>query len=129
MLRALMVFDLFNGQLHCLAHASDDPSAYPLTKTELRRAVNRSCIMIVFTMFFSGGIIPEYILVKELHMLKPFGRLSCRLIRSIVIMITLISFVHLAAKSLEESAEIDGSSHFGTLVRIILPLSCRYCDA
>jgi putative aldouronate transport system permease protein len=97
-------------------------AAYPLTKTELKGR-KLFMYMIVFTMFFSGGIIPEYILVKELDMVNTIWSLILPLMVNPFYMIILISFFNSIPKSLEESAELDGSSHFGTLVRIILPLS------
>lgn len=97
-------------------------AAYPLTKTELK---GRKFIMymIVFTMFFSGGIIPEYILVKQLHLVNSTWSLILPLMINPFYLIILITFFNSIPKSLEESAELDGSSHFGTLIRIILPLS------
>ena len=55
--------------VYSLVYADDDLWLHTrLTKTKLK---GRKIIMfmIVFTMFFSGGIIPEYILIKELHLL------------------------------------------------------------
>ncbi|MCS7459118.1 carbohydrate ABC transporter permease [Paenibacillus doosanensis] len=97
-------------------------AAYPLTKTELK---GRKVFMylIVFTMFFSGGIIPEYILVKQLHLVNTIWSLILPLLVNPFYLIILITFFNGIPKSLEESAELDGSSHFGTLIRIILPLS------
>jgi putative aldouronate transport system permease protein len=97
-------------------------AAYPLTKTELK---GRKLIMymIVFTMFFSGGIIPEYILVKQLHLVNTIWSLILPMLVNPFYLIILITFFNGIPKSLEESAELDGSSHFGTLIRIILPLS------
>ncbi|WNQ13321.1 carbohydrate ABC transporter permease [Paenibacillus aurantius] len=97
-------------------------AAYPLTKKELK---GRRFVMylIVFTMFFSGGIIPEYILIKQLHLLNSMWSLVLPLLVNPFYMIIMMTFFQNIPKSLEESAELDGSSHFGTLVRIILPLS------
>lgn len=97
-------------------------AAYPLTKTELKgRKI--FMYMIVFTMFFSGGIIPEYILVKELHLVNTIWSLILPMLVNPFYLIILITFFNGIPKSLEESAELDGSTHFGTLIRIILPLS------
>lgn len=97
-------------------------AAYPLTKKQLR---GRKLIMffIVVTMFFSGGIIPEYILVRDLNLLNTIWALVLPGLINPFFLIILISFFNGIPGSLEEAAEIDGSSHFGTLVRIILPLS------
>ncbi|CAI6083180.1 carbohydrate ABC transporter permease [Cohnella sp. JJ-181] len=97
-------------------------AAYPLTHTKLK---GRKVFMfiIVVTMFFSGGIIPEYILVKNLHLLNTVWALVLPGLISPFYLIILISFFNGIPKSLVEAAEIDGSSQLGTLVRIILPLS------
>lgn len=97
-------------------------AAYPLAKSNLR---GRKWLMliIVVTMFFSGGIIPEYILIKNLHLLDSTWGLILPGLISPFYMIILITFFRGIPESLEEAAGIDGSSHFGTLIRIILPLS------
>ncbi|WP_426446741.1 carbohydrate ABC transporter permease [Paenibacillus sp. S-38] len=97
-------------------------AAYPLTKTELKGR-KFAMYLIVFTMFFSGGIIPEYILIKQLHLVNSLWSLILPLLVNPFYLIILITFFGSIPKSLEESAELDGCSHFGTLVRIILPLS------
>lgn len=97
-------------------------AAYPLTQAHLR---GRKLIMllIVFTMFFSGGIIPEYLLIKELSLLNSIWSLVLPGLISPFNLIILISFFQSIPKSLEESAQIDGCSYFGILLRIVLPLS------
>lgn len=97
-------------------------AAYPLTKSQLQ---GRKTIMflIVFTMFFSGGIIPEYILIKELHLVNSFWSLILPNLINPFNLIIMISFLQSIPKSLEEAAAIDGCSHFGVMWRIVLPLS------
>ncbi|MCL6602189.1 MAG: carbohydrate ABC transporter permease [Paenibacillus sp.] len=97
-------------------------AAYPLTKTNLK---GRKFFMylIIITMFFSGGIIPEYLLIRDLHMLDSIWALILPGLVSPFNLIILISFFNNIPPSLEESAEIDGSSHFYTLMKIVLPLS------
>ncbi|OAS18014.1 carbohydrate ABC transporter permease [Paenibacillus oryzisoli] len=97
-------------------------AAYPLTKDRLR---GRKVFMmiIVFTMFFSGGLIPEYLLVKQLGMLDSLSALIVPSMISAFNLIILRTFFSSIPASLEESAYLDGSSHIGTLVRIVLPLS------
>jgi putative aldouronate transport system permease protein len=97
-------------------------AAYPLTKSELK-GKKFVMVMIVITMFFSGGIIPEYILVKQLHLLDTIWSMILPGMISPFYMIILISFFQSIPKSLEESAELDGSSYFRTLTQIIIPLS------
>lgn len=79
--------------------------------------------MIVFTMFFHGGLIPLYLIVKNVGLLDslwatiiPFSMSTFNLI------IMRTSFMGIP-DGLEESAKIDGANHFTILFRIILPLS------
>ncbi|GMK39389.1 protein LplC [Paenibacillus sp. CCS19] len=97
-------------------------AAYPLTKEHLK---GRSFFMmlIVFTMFFSGGLIPEYLLVKQLGLLDNLLSLILPGMISAFNLIILRTFFSTIPASLEESAYLDGSSHIGTLIRIVLPLS------
>lgn len=97
-------------------------AAYPLAKTKLkgRKAV---LFIIIITMFFSGGIIPEYMLVRNLHLLDTVWSLVLPGLISPFYLIILITFIQNIPDSLEESAEIDGSSYFRTLVSLIVPLS------
>jgi putative aldouronate transport system permease protein len=97
-------------------------AAYPLTKERLKgRKV--FMLLIVFTMFFSGGLIPEYLLVKQLGLLDNLASLIVPGMISAFNLIILRSFFSSVPVSLEESAYLDGSSHIGTLIRIVLPLS------
>jgi ABC-type sugar transport system, permease component len=97
-------------------------AAYPLNKENLK---GRSFFMmlIVFTMFFSGGLIPEYLLVKQLGLLDNLFSLILPGMISAFNLIILRTFFSTIPASLEESAHLDGSSHIGTLIRIVLPLS------
>ncbi|MGO4543689.1 carbohydrate ABC transporter permease [Paenibacillus sp. 2TAB23] len=95
---------------------------YPLAKKKLK---GRKLFMfvVVITMFFSGGIIPEYILIKNLGLLDSIWALVLPGLVNPFYLIILISFFNNIPESLEESAEIDGSSHFRTLLSIMIPLS------
>ncbi|EHS58658.1 carbohydrate ABC transporter permease [Paenibacillus kribbensis] len=97
-------------------------AAYPLTKKNLKGRKTMMFIIVV-TMFFSGGIIPEYILVRDLHLLNTMWSLILPGLISPFYLIILISFFNGIPESLGEAAEIDGSSQLGTLIRIVLPLS------
>ncbi|MCI8623647.1 MAG: carbohydrate ABC transporter permease [Provencibacterium sp.] len=78
---------------------------------------------IVFTMLFSGGMIPTYLLIRDLHMIN--SRLALMIPNAIsawnlVIMRTAFRGV---PPSMEESAKIDGANDFTILLRIFVPLS------
>ncbi|MFS0855923.1 MULTISPECIES: carbohydrate ABC transporter permease [Paenibacillus] len=96
--------------------------AYPLTK---KRLMGRNFILsaLVFTMYFSGGLIPSYILVKNLGMMNTVWSLVLPGAMSVFNLIILKTFFTNLPESLEESAAIDGCSDLGILMKIVLPLS------
>lgn len=80
-------------------------------------------VIFIFTMYFSGGLIPKYLLMMDLNLLD--NRLALILpglisTYNLLIMITGFSGI---PDSLEESARIDGASHLRILFNIILPLA------
>ncbi len=96
--------------------------AYPLSKTQLP---GRKWLMayILIPMYFSGGIIPEYLWIKQLNLIdKPLALLLPVLI-STYNTIILRNFFSSIPDSLEESAALDGCNDVGILLRIVLPLS------
>jgi len=97
--------------------------AYPLSKPTF---VGRSLIMmlIVFTMLFSGGLIPTYLTVKSLGILDT--RWVMVLPGAIAVFQVIIARTFFQAtipKELNEAAELDGCSDIGFLWRVVLPLS------
>ncbi len=96
--------------------------AYPLTYDWLkgRTIINT---MIIFTMYFSAGTIPSYVLMKSLGLLNNPLVLIIPNALSVFNMIILRSFFFGIPDSLRESAEIDGANPFTVLLRIYLPLS------
>ncbi len=97
-------------------------AAYPLTKKRLKGR-NIILLMIIFTMYFSGGIIPEYILAKNLNLINSVWSLILPGAISAYNLIVLKSFFTSLPESLEESAILDGCNDIGVLFRIVLPLS------
>ncbi|ANA78813.1 carbohydrate ABC transporter permease [Paenibacillus glucanolyticus] len=98
-------------------------AAYPLSRKDF---VGRNAIMalLVFTMFFSGGLIPTYLLIKNLDMLNTLWVMiipNAVSIWNIIIMRTF--FQQSIPGELQEAATIDGCSNIKILTRIILPLS------
>ena len=96
-------------------------SAYPLSKKNLkgRRFVMS---MIIFTMFFSGGMIPNYTLVRSLGMTNTYWALILPGAISTYNLILMRNFISAIPDSLEESAIIDGANEIVVLFKIILPL-------
>ncbi|AEE95363.1 carbohydrate ABC transporter permease [Mahella australiensis] len=84
---------------------------------------NHIMFLITFTMFFSGGLIPTYLLVKDLGMTDTrWALLIPNAISAYNLIIMRTSFAGVPV-SLEESAKLDGANDFTVLFRIILPLS------
>lgn len=96
--------------------------AYGLARRDLD---GRKYIMflVVFTMLFSGGLIPSFLVVKELGLIDKYMALILPSTISAFNLIILKNFFQNIPEGLEESAKIDGCSDFGILFRIVLPLS------
>ncbi|GAA0133263.1 carbohydrate ABC transporter permease [Paenibacillus sp. YSY-4.3] len=96
--------------------------AYGLSRRDLdgRKVVN---FMVVFTMLFHGGLIPTFLVVKELGMIDTYAALIIPSAISAFNMIILKNFFQNIPEGLEESAKIDGCNDFGILFKIVLPLS------
>lgn len=84
---------------------------------------NAIMFLIVFTMFFSGGLIPFYFSVRDLHLDNTLWALILPVAISTINMIIMRTAFLSIPDSLEESAKLDGAGHFTILFRIILPLS------
>ncbi|MDR2701066.1 MAG: carbohydrate ABC transporter permease [Spirochaetaceae bacterium] len=80
-------------------------------------------LLIIFTMYFSAGTIPNYILLKDLHLLNNPLALILPNCLSVFNVIILRSFFYSVPDSLRESAELEGANPFLVLIRIYLPLS------
>ncbi|MGH3292128.1 MAG: carbohydrate ABC transporter permease [Trebonia sp.] len=96
--------------------------AYVLSRKQLRGRKVLTGIAIV-TMFFNGGIIPNYILVSSLHMrdtVWAYALPNAIIVFNLLIMKT---FFESLPSELEEAAAIDGLNTYSTLWRIVLPLS------
>ena len=98
------------------------PAGYMLSKKEVPGR-NLFMFLFMFTMYFSGGMIPSFLLVKSLHLydtravlviLGAFSTYNCIICRT---------FFAALPQELEEAAAIDGCSTVRTFVQIVLPLS------
>ncbi|MFD2614947.1 carbohydrate ABC transporter permease [Paenibacillus gansuensis] len=96
--------------------------AYSMSKKEL---VGRKYYMLiaVITMYFSGGLIPTYLWMRELHLFNNFWVLIIPGLISVWNMIVFRTFFAELPDGLEESAKVDGCNHFGIFFRIVLPVS------
>lgn len=96
--------------------------AYGMTRTYL---IGRGFYMVffVFTMYFGGGLIPTYLLIRSLGLMDSFLVFIIPSLISVWNMIIFRTFFKGLPNGLEESAHIDGCSTWGIFFRIILPLS------
>ncbi len=96
--------------------------AYGLARRDLdgRRVI---MFLVVFTMLFQGGLIPTFLVVKELGLVDTYAALVLPLAISAFNMIILRNFFQNIPEGLEESAKIDGCNDIGIFFRIVLPLS------
>ena len=96
--------------------------AYPLARTDLKFR-QPLLLFFMFTMYFTGGMIPAYLNISNLGLMGSFWSLVLPISISTYNMILMKTFFGSLPKALEESAYIDGANDAVILVRIILPLS------
>lgn len=96
--------------------------AYPLSRKEFT-ARNRIASYFVFTMYFSGGLVPTYILVRNLHMVNTIWAMLIPTAMSSYNMIICRTYmVNSIPDELYEACEIDGGSPWEYLVKVVVPL-------
>lgn len=97
-------------------------TAYPLARKNLdgRRIFQ---FLVLFTMLFNGGMIPTFLIVKATGLLDSTWSLMIPGLISAFNLIIMRNFFQQIPEELIESSKIDGAHEFGTLLRIVLPLS------
>jgi putative aldouronate transport system permease protein len=97
-------------------------TAYPLSR---KHFPGQRAIMFIFvlTMFFSGGMIPLYLLLNDMKLLNTMASLIFPTFLSVYNLIIMKNFYLSIPPELEESAHIDGCTNFGILLKIFVPLS------
>lgn len=110
-----IVGTLINITLLCL-------TAYPLSKKDLRGR-NLILALITFTMFFNGGLIPNFYLIRNLQLYNTIWALILPGSLGAYNLILMKNFITAIPASLEESAYIDGANEFQVLWKVIIPLS------
>ncbi len=97
-------------------------TAYPLSKQRLhgRRVLTT---LFYFTMLFNGGLVPTYLVIRDLGLIDTLWALILPKVISVYNMLLLINFFKSIPSGLEESAKIDGAGDMTALIRIVLPLS------
>ncbi|WP_219466582.1 carbohydrate ABC transporter permease [Nonomuraea rhizosphaerae] len=96
--------------------------AYPLAK---RYLPGRALVLnlVIFTLVFSGGMIPTYLVVRNLGLLDSYWALILPLAINPFYLIIVKSFFQELPQALEEAARIDGCNEMGVFFKIVLPLS------
>ena len=97
-------------------------AAYPLTKKDLKGR-NIFLGFFIITMYFSGGMIPDYLLIKDIGLLNSMWALILPGVISTYNMIIMKTFFSNIPDSIKESARLDGCSEIRLLFTIIMPLS------
>lgn len=98
-------------------------AAYPLANPKLPYR-NAFMMMFTFTMFFGGGMIPNYLLLRALRMLNTIWAMVIPGAISVYNMIIMRTFIQSnIPMELSEAAELDGCNEFLYLTKIVLPLS------
>lgn len=99
------------------------PAGFALSQKKMR---GHSIITtyFVFTMFFSGGMLPSFLIIKNMGLInKPYTLIVLGALSVYNVIVTRTFFTTSIPSSLYEAAEIDGCSQFGLFFRIALPLS------
>jgi putative aldouronate transport system permease protein len=98
--------------------------AYPLSKSKREfRGRNIYMNVMIFAMLFSGGMIPSYLLIKNLNMLNTIWSLVLPGAVPIFSVILVMNFFSAVPKALEEAAFIDGASPLQVLFKVYVPVS------
>ncbi|MCR5607192.1 MAG: carbohydrate ABC transporter permease [Treponema sp.] len=114
---------LVTGLFTILGLSTTVMAAYPLSRKRLRGRTVLTFI-IMFTMYFGAGLIPEYLLMTNLHLLDNMWVLILPLIFAPFNFLIMKNFFQNSIPdSLEESAYLDGASNIQILLQIVLPLS------
>ncbi|MCI8799768.1 MAG: carbohydrate ABC transporter permease [Lachnospiraceae bacterium] len=98
-------------------------AAYPLSREDFR-GKKIFTMIILFTMMFSGGLIPTYLLVKNLGLMDTMWAVVLPgAVSAYNIIVARTFFANTIPKELQEAAEMDGCSDFRFFTRIVIPLS------
>lgn len=96
--------------------------AYPLSRSYLP-GKKLLMVVILIPMYFTGGTIPNYLWIKDLHLIDNPWALVLPILTSTYNIIIMRNFFASIPVALEESAKLDGCNDFQVLTRVILPLS------
>lgn len=96
--------------------------AYALTK---KHVIGRNFMLgcVIFTLLFNAGIVPNYLLIKEMGLLNSYWALILSSLTNAWTLIVVKSFMDALPDELEDAARIDGCNDLTVFLRIVLPLS------
>lgn len=98
--------------------------AYPLSKSNLDFTGRTLYVWIfVFSMLFSGGLIPTFLIVKELNLLDSIWALTLPNAVMVFNIVLMLNFFRNLPKELEEASFMDGAGHWAILTKVYIPLS------
>lgn len=97
-------------------------TAYPLSKRHLP-GISLILLLFVFTMLFGGGMIPNYLLIRQLGLINSLWSLILPALIGVFNLLVIKSYYEGLPESLEESAKLEGAGNLRILFQIILPLS------
>lgn len=98
--------------------------AYPLSKSKRNfRGRNIYMNLLIFAMLFNGGMIPTYLIVKNLNLLNTVWSLVLPGAVQIFSIILIMNFFMSVPKSLEEAATMDGANPWQLLTKVYIPIS------
>jgi len=98
-------------------------AAYALSKSKRLIFCRQFNIMIIITMFFNGGMIPSFLVVRNLGMIDTIWGMVLPAAVSAYNLIIMRSFFYSFPTEIEDSGHIDGLNDFGTFCRLVLPTS------
>ncbi|MFC4596715.1 carbohydrate ABC transporter permease [Cohnella hongkongensis] len=97
-------------------------SAYPLSKKHLP-GIKFVLLLYIFTMLFNGGLVPTYLLIKNLHLMDSLASLILPALINVFNLLLMKNYYESLPESLEESAKLDGASNLRIVLSIVIPIS------
>lgn len=97
-------------------------TAYPLSRIDFK-GKNIFLNIIIFTMYFNGGLIPTYLLIKHIGLTNKMGALIFPNLIDTFLLIIMLNYFRGLPLELEEAGKVEGANNFTIFLRIILPLS------
>ena len=98
--------------------------AYPLSKNEREFPARKIYVwLLIFVMIFDGGLVPNYILIKDLNLFDTIWALVLPAAVPIYNIILTMNFMKQLPGTIEEAAMVDGANYFQRFIKLIIPLS------